>query len=43
MSQYLIISELLKKEVGEEWAKHIIATTDREKGNLIKLAKRKRL
>ena len=39
MSQYLIISELLKKEVGEEWAKHIIATTDREKGNLIKLAK----
>ncbi len=38
MSQYLIISELLKKEVGEEWAKHIIATTDREKGNLTKLA-----
>ncbi len=39
MSQYLIISELLKKEVGEGWEKHIIATTDREKGNLIKLAK----
>ena len=39
MSQYLIISELLKKEVGEGWAKHIIATTDKEKGNLIKLAK----
>jgi glucose-6-phosphate isomerase len=39
MSQYLIISELLKKEVGEGWQKHIIATTDSEKGNLIKLAK----
>ena len=39
MSQYLIISELLKKEVGEGWAEHIIATTDREKGNLIKLAR----
>ncbi len=38
MSQYLIISELLKREVGEGWQKHIIATTDREKGNLIKLA-----
>ena len=39
MSQYLIISELLKKEVGEGWQKHIIATTDHEKGNLIKLAR----
>lgn len=39
MSQYLIISELLKKEVGASWHEHIIATTDREKGNLIQLAK----
>ncbi len=39
MSQYLIISDILKKEVGEGWQKHIIATTDQEKGNLIKLAK----
>ncbi len=39
MSQYLIISELLKKEVGKGWAEHIVATTDSEKGNLIKLAK----
>ncbi len=39
MSQYLIISELLKKEVGAGWQKHIIATTDREKGNLIQLAR----
>ena len=40
MSQYLIISELLKKEVGAGWQNHIIATTDEEKGNLIKLAKK---
>ncbi|MEA4929398.1 MAG: glucose-6-phosphate isomerase [Candidatus Limiplasma sp.] len=39
MSQYLIISDLLRKAVGEGWQKHIIATTDKEKGNLIKLAK----
>ncbi len=40
MSQYLIISEMLKKAVGEGWQKHIIATTDHEKGNLIKLAQK---
>ena len=40
MSQYLIISEKLKQAVGEGWQKHIIATTDQEKGNLIKLSKR---
>lgn len=39
MSQYLIITDLLKKAVGEGWQKHIVATTDHEKGNLIKLAK----
>ncbi|NLI21139.1 MAG: glucose-6-phosphate isomerase [Clostridiales bacterium] len=39
MSQYLIISDLLKKEVGEGWQKHIIATTDSERGNLIQLAR----
>ena len=39
MSQYLIISEMLKKAVGAGWQEHVIATTDREKGNLIKLAK----
>ncbi len=38
MSQYLIISSLLKQKVGEGWQKHIVATTDTEKGNLIKLA-----
>ena len=39
MSQYLILSNALKNAVGEGWQKHIVATTDHEKGNLIKLAK----
>ncbi|MDY5730738.1 MAG: glucose-6-phosphate isomerase [Eubacteriales bacterium] len=39
MSQYLIISELLKKAVGENWHRHIVATTDAHSGNLIKMAK----
>lgn len=39
MSQYLTVTDLLKKEVGDDWASHIIATTDCEKGNLIKMAK----
>lgn len=40
MSQYLIITDLLKKKLGDGWAKNIIATTSAEKGNLIKLAKK---
>ncbi|MCL1854340.1 MAG: glucose-6-phosphate isomerase [Clostridia bacterium] len=40
MSQYLIISDLLKKEVGDGWQKHIIATTDQSKGNLVTLAQK---
>ncbi|MEG2273832.1 MAG: glucose-6-phosphate isomerase [Clostridia bacterium] len=39
MSQYLIITEILKKQIGNGWQKHIIATTSSAKGNLIKLAK----
>lgn len=39
MSQYLIVTEALKAQVGADWANHIIAVTDHEKGNLIKLAK----
>ena len=40
MSQYLIISDILKKAIGEGWQKNIIATTSQERGNLIKLAKK---
>ena len=39
MSQYLIISDLLKKKIGAKWNEHIVATTSSAKGNLIKLAK----
>lgn len=38
MSQYLILSTALKIAIGDGWQKHIIATTDCEKGNLIQLA-----
>jgi glucose-6-phosphate isomerase len=40
MSQYLVIADILKKELGESYNKHIIATTSEEKGNLIKLARK---
>lgn len=40
MSQYLIITDLLKKALGDDFAKNVIATTDTKKGNLIKLAKK---
>jgi len=40
MSQYLIITDILKKKCGDDWAKHIIATTSESKGNLIKLAQK---
>ena len=43
MSQLLIAVDLLKKTVGEDISRHLIATTDREKGNLIKIAKRENL
>lgn len=40
MSQYLIITDLLQKALGKDFSSHVIATTDAEKGNLIKLAKK---
>ena len=40
MSQFMIIKELLDKKLGKELAReHIVCTTDKEKGNLIKIAK----
>lgn len=39
MSQYLIIMDMLKKAFGENAKDHIIATTDKASGNLIKIAK----
>lgn len=40
MTQYLIISDILKKELGDKASEHIIATTSESKGNLIKIAKK---
>lgn len=40
MSQFMIIKELLESKLGKEKAKkHIVCTTDKENGNLIKIAK----
>ncbi len=43
MSQYLIIMDLLKKELGDKAGEHIIATTSETSGNLIKIAKKENL
>ncbi len=40
MSQFMIIKELLEEKLGKEEAKkHIVCTTDKANGNLIKIAK----
>ncbi|WP_207670723.1 MULTISPECIES: glucose-6-phosphate isomerase [unclassified Clostridium] len=38
MSQYLIFREILKGALGEDYAGHIVATTDAENGYLVKIA-----
>lgn len=43
MSQYLIIMDILKRELGADAPNHIIATTSETKGNLIKIAKKEGL
>ena len=40
MSQYLIITDALKKAVGDDYKRHIIITTSQIKGFLIKIAQR---
>ncbi len=37
MSQYLIVSDLLKQKYGKEYGEHMILTTDAKKGNLHKI------
>jgi glucose-6-phosphate isomerase len=40
MSQFMILKDLLETKLGKaQAARHIVVTTDREKGNLIKIAK----
>jgi len=38
MTQYLIISSILKEKLGDDFKDHIIATTSHATGNLIKIA-----
>ena len=39
MSQFMIIKEMLQKNIGDKTKEHIVCTTDAENGNLIKIAK----
>lgn len=39
MSQFLIVSDLLKQRFGKDYAKHMVLTTDANKGNLVKIAR----
>lgn len=39
MSQYLIVSDLLKQRYGEKYGEHMVLTTDAAKGNLVKIGK----
>lgn len=43
MSQYLIIMDMLKEKFGDTIDEHVIATTDADSGNLIKLARKENL
>lgn len=43
MAQLLLVTAMLKEKLGNAWTKHVIATTDKEKGNLIKIAKENKL
>ena len=38
-SQFMVLRDLLKKKLGDDFAKHIVATTDPEKGTLHTIAK----
>lgn len=38
MAQFLIVRDLLRQEMGDGYEKHIVVTTDKEKGNLLPLA-----
>lgn len=39
MAQFLIVADLLKKHLGSAWTDNMIATTDKENGTLVKIAK----
>ncbi|KJR44606.1 Glucose-6-phosphate isomerase [Desulfosporosinus sp. I2] len=38
MAQFMIVRDILKRECGDHYAKHMVVTTDQEKGNLLPIA-----
>ena len=40
MTQYLVINDILKKVLSDKAKEHIVTTTSRTKGNLIKLSQK---
>ncbi|HBW35656.1 glucose-6-phosphate isomerase [Desulfosporosinus sp. BICA1-9] len=38
MAQFMIIRDILRRECGDHYTKHIVVTTDKEKGNLLPIA-----
>lgn len=43
IAQMLFFIDLLKKSVGENWTRHVVATTDALHGNLLQISKRDQL
>ncbi len=39
MSQFMIIKQMLEEKLGKKASEHIVCTTDKENGNLVKIAK----
>jgi len=39
MSQFMIIKQMLEEKLGADAKKHIVCTTDKENGNLVKISK----
>jgi glucose-6-phosphate isomerase len=39
MAQFMIIRDILRQNCGENYAQHIVVTTDKEKGNLVPMIK----
>lgn len=38
MAQYLIVLDMLKKQLGDDYKEHVVCTTSQKRGNLIKIA-----
>ena len=43
MSQFMVIKALMKKELGDDYRRHIVATTDKKNGNFETISRSRRL